>query len=764
LYILIFATSVFFCSIARSAPISSSIAVEGAVTNFSFTLGDGSVRIPLAGNIMGKTSGEAAAGSTGATALLTELTPSTGPGLILAAGPPPAGGTVAYPVTTNSHANAFGTATATTQGLIRGTPSGPGGGVINMVTIVGLTPTSTKVTGVAFAAATANANTDPVVLAPLNSDIPAVLAVNLLSNYPNDPTATFGLSAFTSDAPQADSRAHFEVRATTNITELPTLFDLKLDLTGNANGVNVAFSSPLMSSPIASTDFTSGGMGSFVLNPGKAQFLVPFTIPAGTLGTDPDLGSVGLVLNVEQATSTLASVVPEPRILVLLLVGLCIIALLGSREARAGARTLSANSNWAFPSFAVVLAFVFSSASAFAASVTGDTTMGFTARGGTQATYTLFSYSDTGTKQNQNSYDALVGQDDAVRTFQQAKNLVLFDFSSLRSFQKVANSVPEAFSGDRQKPLVQINTKNGSFVPSLSPGNEDKFKLAGIDIVESSTLTNNFKQALGRAVIYTGGVTPQLVPIIGAGGKADQGVGLGAGAAFDPIELTASPNPYPYQVILNTSLQLEDSMDSGGVTFFAVDSRNTDPNKFYADGEPFDKAIWFLHMSVNGPLQSPSDIMDQGRLQIEFHVNDKNILEVVDASGQTISDQAIENAVRHSFSFADGVATLGSYPLFPYQMDSNASAQPGLAGVTRYSVNVDGVMYGQGVNAAVSSVPEPSTWAMLSLGLLVFAYGKAAGRRSQLPAGKNSTSELSARGENSLPTASASFAFMPVLR
>jgi hypothetical protein len=59
-----------------------------------------------------------------------------------------------------------------------------------------------------------------------------------------------------------------------------------------------------------------------------------------------------------------------------------------------------------------VLVLLFSPALALAVAVTGDTTMGFRAGGGTQATYTLFAFSEVTANpqnpqktQNQNSYD-----------------------------------------------------------------------------------------------------------------------------------------------------------------------------------------------------------------------------------------------------------------------------------------------------------------------------------------------------------------------
>jgi len=68
------------------------------------------------------------------------------------------------------------------------------------------------------------------------------------------------------------------------------------------------------------------------------------------------------------------------------------------------------------------------------------------------------------------------------------------------------------------------------------------------------------------------------------------GTGRATGAAFDPVMLR--PGVYPYQEIIDASLQLDTPLDTGGVLFFAVDSRLTDPATFYADGEPLENTLW----------------------------------------------------------------------------------------------------------------------------------------------------------------------------
>jgi hypothetical protein len=284
---------------------------DGGVTGAILSLvpsGPGTKTIPITGDVMGSAYGEAAAGTTPVTAVATELKPTAGPGAILTAGPPAVGGTVGYPLTTNTHSNLVGSATATTMGLIRGIPTGPGKGVINAVTIVGITPTTAKASGIAFAVATATVKTDPLVLDPLSTAANAMLVVNLLSDYPTDPSAEFSLTAA---ATGGFAASEFQLSVTTDIPGLGTLFDLSFAANSDSNHVTVGFESPVISDPFVSSDFTSSSPGTYVLSDSMTQFDVPFTIPAGTLAVSSTLGSEGLVLNFDQSSEAIAEA-PEP--------------------------------------------------------------------------------------------------------------------------------------------------------------------------------------------------------------------------------------------------------------------------------------------------------------------------------------------------------------------------------------------------------------------------------------------------------------------
>ena len=111
-----------------------------------------------------------------------------------------------------------------------------------------------------------------------------------------------------SRSPHRAARAiSFNLVATTNIPSLPTLFDLSFTLQSGADDVTVGFTSPLLSAPITASDFEETGPGTFVLPVADTQFQVSFAVPAGTISTDPNLGPIGLLLNLEQDTQAIAA-------------------------------------------------------------------------------------------------------------------------------------------------------------------------------------------------------------------------------------------------------------------------------------------------------------------------------------------------------------------------------------------------------------------------------------------------------------------------
>jgi hypothetical protein len=216
-----------------------------------------------------------------------------------------------------------------------------------------------------------------------------------------------------------------------------------------------------------------------------------------------------------------------------------------------------------------------------------------------------------------------------------------------------------------------------------------------------------------------------------------------AGAAFDPFTVSG-PATFPsYQYAVDASLQVAGTGDSAGVTYFAVDSRLTDPvgatsvDNFYGVTEPIEQALWSLSIVDNGPLMSLSDLADPSKLVINFQVNpaaiSMGILTVKNSMGTAYTagglDAAIDAAVRADFTLVDGAATLTAFDLFP-SMPTLDDPTPPLLGSTVYTVGAS-VRYGDAVNVGVLTVPEPSTWGMMVLGFAGLGFaGYRASRKS----------------------------------
>lgn len=172
------------------------------------------------------------------------------------------------------------------------------------------------------ASAAAQAGTDPFVLDSLAATTRAQLDVNLLSNYPYDPDALFGMLAlgFSPDPSVSYATHDFVLKGITNLPNLENLFTLSFSIDSNSNEVLVTFTSddPLIEalSPISAADFSSPGPGAFILDPDKAFFSLFFDIPAGSFGVD-DYGSYGLAFDIYNEQWATAFAVPEASSLAL---------------------------------------------------------------------------------------------------------------------------------------------------------------------------------------------------------------------------------------------------------------------------------------------------------------------------------------------------------------------------------------------------------------------------------------------------------------
>jgi len=142
-----------------------------------------------------------------------------------------------------------------------------------------------------------------------------------------------------------------------------------------------------------------------------------------------------------------------------------------------------------------------------------------------------------------------------------------------------------------------------------------------------------------------------------------------AAEARDPFDL--DPGLYDYFYTINgISLQNDEEDGIAGVSFFATDSRFSDP-------------LWELAVIARGIIGDPAD------LYIDFY-SDPSL---------GLDDLLVQSAVRGAFTVAAGLAVLtGPFELFH----------------TTYSVDST-IRYSEGLNAGLAApVPEPGTWALLA--------------------------------------------------
>ena len=195
--------------------------------------------------------------------------------------------------------------------------------------------------------------------------------------------------------------------------------------------------------------------------------------------------------------------------------------------------------------------------------------------------------------------------------------------------------------------------------------------------------------ALQNATSTSGGATATahlnnfaVNPSIGATATVAAGsTGQAAAEARDPI--TVPPGVYSYSFFINDiTLETGQAGDFAGVTFFATDSRFTDP-------------LWALSVIVEGALNGKSD------LEVAF---ESQTALSVDSSGTPLDSHAIESAVRQAFTVSTGVAQLTAFQLFSASYTVDRSIE-----------------FSDGANAGAEHVPWPSTSALACAGLATLA-------------------------------------------
>jgi hypothetical protein len=324
--------------------------------------------------------------------------------------------------------------------------------------------------------------------------------------------------------------------------------------------------------------------------------------------------------------------------------------------------------------------------------VTGDMRGGAGAPGTGMGTLGLFAFSQVTTKfgtiSNEMSDDNFLDSSDMKTGFIKAPAAAAPSITikvgdgkkiPVMSYKPVVGFGPGS-GGDPARPKPTAAT---------TPPNTAKEVLESTTLVPGLSTANQF---IGKAEydLPTNAAPKGFIKATGTGVKGV--TGSAAAAAFDPFSV--SPGTFSsYQYTINANLQLDQVGDYAGITFFALDSRFTDPDLFYANSEPFNEALWSLTIASQVVPASPSD------LDVKFSINPSaRLLGILNPS---MTDDQIGSLVQNAFTFPNGIATLTSFDLFPSG--------------TIYTVSGT-ISYATGVNAGITAIPEPSSLTLLSIG------------------------------------------------
>jgi len=235
---------------------------------------------------------------------------------------------------------------------------------------------------------------------------------------------------------------------------------------------------------------------------------------------------------------------------------------------------------------------------------------------------------------------------------------------------------------------------------AVLPANQ---KYGGEDVYSSSTAPQG--RAYGDAAYKTSHTLLPDSMSAYATLTATPGNGVtGASAAYanDP-ETIPTPGTYSYDPVVDGCLELDDPSQTGGISWFAVDSRETNLGSWEANGQPASQTLWELTISASGIPQSPSDVT------VNFYLNPQ------DASlgilGTAYTQSQIQANVLNAVTVSNGVVTLNSMSLF------DPGAQYFVPSGSSTPVQYD---YGDvgDVAGTTTTIPEPSSLVVLSMGVL----------------------------------------------
>jgi opacity protein-like surface antigen len=208
--------------------------------------------------------------------------------------------------------------------------------------------------------------------------------------------------------------------------------------------------------------------------------------------------------------------------------------------------------------------------------------------------------------------------------------------------------------------------------------------------------------------------------------------GAAAGAAFDPI-LIPGGALLAYSPMVDATFQIGDSSITAGVDIYAVDSTvfsSDDLSNFLNDGSPFENTLWHLNLAANGPVAGPSDVA------VDFELNPLALDVIIfptsylvglpgysmglsDAEVATLIDQAVDKAVTEALVLIGDTVQLQSFLLFP---DGTFYAP------------INSVEYAEGVDAGLTTVPEPTSILLLASAILILLGFHSGRTRSPTPA------------------------------
>jgi hypothetical protein len=290
-------------------------------------------------------------------------------------------------------------------------------------------------------------------------------------------------------------------------------------------------------------------------------------------------------------------------------------------------------------------------------------------------------------------------------------------FGDLTSGGKVINPAPNgALLPLIQNISVELPTGVMRYVPVIGLADQPKTNIKqASDIQTQFSVTGTYQGSGNQFQSPSGRYIAALAFTNSTAAKPP--AGAAAGAAYDPI-LVPGGAMYSYSPMVDASFQLGDVSESGGVDMYAVDSTvftSDDLSNFLNDGSPFDETLWHLNLAANGPVTDPSNV------SVDFELNPLALAEIIfptsylvslpgysmsltDAQIAELIDAAVDGAATEALSLVGDTVQLQNFSPFP----AGTSYAP-----------TKSAEYAEGVDAGLTTVPEPSSILLLAGAILI---------------------------------------------